>query len=99
MISLSIEKALMKGIGLGDSRSESEKIAHLCVHSERLALSFALVNQPEGIIKISKNLRVCPDCHEATKFVSKMRGRDIHIKDASRWHHMHNGRCSCGDRF
>ncbi|OAY63107.1 Pentatricopeptide repeat-containing protein, chloroplastic [Ananas comosus] len=57
---------------------EEEKIKMLQGHSERLAIAFGLIHTSEGsIIRITKNLRVCGDCHEFTKLVSKFSGREI----------------------
>eukprot|EP00253_Pinus_taeda_P034768 PITA_34768 len=48
--------------------------------SEKLAIAFGLINTPPGTtIRIIKNLRVCGDYHSATKFTSKMVGREIVI--------------------
>lgn len=70
----------------------------LCHHSEKLAISFGLISTPPGsTIQITKNLRICGDCHTATKFISKIRGREIIARDANRFHHFSNGVCSCGD--
>jgi hypothetical protein len=47
---------------------EVQKERLLCSHSERLAISYGLISTPPGIpIRIVKNLRVCGDCHTATK--------------------------------
>ncbi|GAB2210658.1 hypothetical protein Droror1_Dr00015936 [Drosera rotundifolia] len=47
---------------------DEEKERLLWLHSERLALAFALVRMPKGSpIRILKNLRICPDCHSAIK--------------------------------
>eukprot|EP01018_Ginkgo_biloba_P025327 Gb_09957 [translate_table: standard] len=70
----------------------------LCYHSEKLAIAFGLINTPlETTIRIIKNLRMCGDCHNATKFISKIVGREIVVRDASRFHHFMDGLCSCGD--
>lgn len=67
-------------------------------HSERLAIAFALLNtSSEMSIRITKNLRVCEDCHAVTKLISKLVGREIIVRDAHRFHHFYNGLCSCGD--
>ncbi len=78
---------------------EEEKAERLCFHSEKLAIAFGLVHTPPGTpLMITKNLRVCPDCHEATKMIAKLRGRLIVVRDANRFHHFHtDGSCSCGD--
>ncbi|XP_058102710.1 pentatricopeptide repeat-containing protein At1g11290, chloroplastic-like [Magnolia sinica] len=70
----------------------------LYVHSEKLAIVFGLLNSgPGSTIRIKKNLRVCGDCHTATKFISKVTGREIVVRDAHRFHHFNGGMCSCGD--
>lgn len=70
----------------------------LCGHSERLAISFGLISTPPGTpLRVIKNLRVCSDCHTATKFISKIVGREILVRDANRYHHFNNDVCSCGD--
>ncbi|CAK9273030.1 unnamed protein product [Sphagnum jensenii] len=70
----------------------------LCRHSERLAIAYGLISTPPGTpIHIFKNLRVCGDCHTATKFISKIVGREIVARDVSRFHHFKNGVCSCSD--
>ncbi|RVX23103.1 Pentatricopeptide repeat-containing protein ELI1, chloroplastic [Vitis vinifera] len=77
---------------------ETEKERSLEVHSEKLAIAFGLINtQPGTTIKIVKNLRVCADCHEVTKLISKITGRKIVVRDRNRFHHFVNGSCSCGD--
>ncbi|CAA6664895.1 unnamed protein product [Spirodela intermedia] len=62
---------------------EEDKEGHLAVHSEKLAIAF--------------NLRVCGDCHSASKIISKITGREIILRDVHRFHHFENGLCSCRD--
>eukprot|EP01018_Ginkgo_biloba_P036666 Gb_31696 [translate_table: standard] len=77
---------------------EEEKEHVLCGHSEKLAIAFGLINTCPGTpIKIIKNLRVCGDCHTATKFISKITDREIIVRDGNRFHHFMEGLCSCGD--
>lgn len=77
---------------------EEEKENHLVVHSEKLAIAFAMINtKPESPIRITKNLRVCEDCHIAIKLISKITKRQIIVRDTNRYHHFENGICSCGD--
>ncbi|KAJ1259218.1 hypothetical protein BS78_10G137800 [Paspalum vaginatum] len=77
---------------------EGEKAAILRYHSEKLAIAFGLLRTPPGTtIRVAKNLRVCNDCHEAAKFLSKMVGREIVLRDVRRFHHFVDGTCSCGD--
>ncbi|GFZ08367.1 pentatricopeptide repeat (PPR) superfamily protein [Actinidia rufa] len=66
-------------------------------HSEKLAIAFALLKTPPGTpIRIVKNLRVCADCHSATKFISKVYNREIVVRDRNRFHHFSDGKCSSG---
>jgi pentatricopeptide repeat protein len=77
---------------------EEEKLFHLCHHSEKLAIAYGLISMPPGTpIRIFKNLSVCGDCHSAAKFIAKLVGRAIIIRDANRFHHFENGLCSCKD--
>ena len=80
--------------------SEEEKEAHLCEHSERIAIAFGMIRKPPTEpIRIFKNLRVCVDCHQATALISKVRNREIIVRDANRFHHFKNGKCSCNEFF
>ncbi|KAK4774351.1 hypothetical protein SAY86_009286 [Trapa natans] len=77
---------------------EEEKELIMRIHSEKLAITFGLIQTNPGIeIRIFKNLRVCLDCHSWTKFVSKITERVIVVRDANRFHHFRDGACSCGD--
>ncbi|XP_031474533.2 pentatricopeptide repeat-containing protein At3g26782, mitochondrial-like [Nymphaea colorata] len=68
------------------------------IHSEMLAIAFGIINTAPGTtIRISKNLRVCENCHSATKLISKIVEREIIVRDANRFHHFKGGSCSCGD--
>ncbi|KAK3144511.1 hypothetical protein QOZ80_4AG0314080 [Eleusine coracana subsp. coracana] len=99
-----IEKLRKEGGYVEDTRfvlhdvSEEEKIEMLHKHSERLAIAFGLISTRPGTpLRIAKNLRVCGDCHEFTKLVSKLFKREIVVRDANRFHHFSGGFCSCGD--
>ncbi|GAU18294.1 hypothetical protein TSUD_201820 [Trifolium subterraneum] len=77
---------------------EEEKELAFNVHSEKLAIAFGLITTEPGTdIRIIKNLRVCLDCHTATKLISKITERVIVVRDANRFHHFKDGICSCGD--
>lgn len=98
-------KILMKEAGyvpetrvvLHDVDQESKEEA-LLAHSERLAVSSGLLTSPaRAQIRIIKNLRVCVDCHNALKIMSKIVGREFVMRDAKRFHHMKDGVCSCRD--
>lgn len=77
---------------------EEQKEHNLNHHSEKLAIAFGLISLlPGTLIRIVKNLRMCPDCHTAAKFISKIVRREIILRDATHFHHFKNGLCSCGD--
>eukprot|EP00249_Psilotum_nudum_P023613 c28935_g4_i7 orf=436-1446(+) len=77
---------------------EVNKEVMLCYHSEKLAIAFGLISTPPGTcLCITKNLRVCSDCHAATKFISKIVGRKIIVRDTNIFHHFEHGVCSCAD--
>ncbi|XP_028548002.1 pentatricopeptide repeat-containing protein At4g30700 isoform X2 [Dendrobium catenatum] len=77
---------------------EEEKEQMIKIHSEKLAIAFGLINaKSESEIRIIKNLRVCLDCHNWTKFISVVTKRVIVVRDASRFHHFRDGMCSCRD--
>lgn len=80
--------------------SDDDKEDVLCGHCERLAIAFGLISTlPGTTIRVSKNLRVCADCHSATKVISKIERREIILTDAYRAHHFIDGECSCKDFF
>ncbi|KAL6139331.1 hypothetical protein ACLB2K_064608 [Fragaria x ananassa] len=77
---------------------EEEKETALNYHSEKLAMAFGLISTAAGTpIRIVKNLRVCDDCHTATKLLSKIYSRVMIVRDRNRFHHFIDGSCSCGD--
>lgn len=77
---------------------EEQKEHNLKYHSEKLAIAFGLISLPCGtLVRIVKNLRMCPDCHTAAKFISNIVRREIILRDANHFHHFKNGLCSCGD--
>lgn len=77
---------------------EEEKEQILLYHSEKLAIAFGILNLKAGRpILVTKNLRVCGDCHTAIKFMTLITKREITVRDANRFHHFKNGTCNCGD--
>ncbi|CAN1167104.1 Pentatricopeptide repeat-containing protein At3g46790, chloroplastic [Linum perenne] len=77
---------------------EEEKERILLGHSEKLALAFGLINTSNAEpIRITKNLRLCEDCHSFTKYISKLARKEILVRDVNRFHHFRDGVCSCGD--
>ncbi|RDX57872.1 putative pentatricopeptide repeat-containing protein, mitochondrial, partial [Mucuna pruriens] len=77
---------------------EEQKEKILLSHSEKLALSFGLIATPESVpIRVIKNLRICVDCHNFAKYISKICGREVSLRDKNRFHRIVGGKCSCGD--
>ncbi|KAF2311629.1 hypothetical protein GH714_025353 [Hevea brasiliensis] len=78
--------------------SEEEKEGNLYYHSEKLALAYGIFKTCPGTeIRISKNLRICNDCHNWIKMVSRLLSRVIIVRDRIRFHRFEGGSCSCGD--
>ncbi|KAM0914359.1 hypothetical protein ACQ4PT_011557 [Festuca glaucescens] len=78
--------------------TDEAKETSLLYHSEKLAIAFGLLHtRPGDTMRITKNLRVCRDCHEATKFISRVFEREIVVRDRNRFHHFKDGMCSCKD--
>ncbi|WCJ42665.1 Pentatricopeptide repeat (PPR) superfamily protein [Euphorbia peplus] len=77
---------------------EEAKDQALMYHSERLAIAYGLISTPaRQTLRIMKNLRICGDCHNAIKIMSKIVGRELIVRDNKRFHHFKDGRCTCGD--
>ncbi|KAG6507024.1 pentatricopeptide repeat-containing protein At3g16610-like [Zingiber officinale] len=77
---------------------EEEKEHALVYHSEKLAVAFALLQSGDRqTILITKNLRVCGDCHNAFKYIALATNRTITLRDANRFHHFKEGVCNCRD--
>lgn len=82
---------------LHDIDQEAKEQA-LMYHSERLAIAYGLISTPARTpLRIIKNLRICGDCHNAIKIMSKIVGRELIIRDNKRFHHFKDGKCSCRD--
>ncbi|KAL6569478.1 hypothetical protein OROMI_013992 [Orobanche minor] len=78
--------------------NEEGKVYGLAYHSEKLAVAFGLIKLPVGApIRVYKNIKVCGDCHDAMKFVSKVYHRHVILRDSNCFHHFKEGMCSCGD--
>ncbi|KAG5018533.1 hypothetical protein JHK82_014477 [Glycine max] len=77
---------------------EEDKECSLYYHSEKLAIAYGLMKTPPSTtLRVIKNLRVCGDCHNAIKYISKVFEREVVLRDANRFHHFRSGVCSCGD--
>ncbi|CAI0553410.1 unnamed protein product [Linum tenue] len=80
---------------LHDMESDQKEHA-ISTHSEKLAVAFGLLKLPRGAtVRVFKNLRICGDCHNAIKYISKVVGREIVVRDGKRFHHFKDGECSC----
>ncbi|KAK9282541.1 hypothetical protein L1049_005462 [Liquidambar formosana] len=80
-----------------DLDEEGKEMA-LSLHSEKLAIAFGILKTTPGTpIRIIKNLRICGDCHDVIKMISRVFGREIVVRDCSRFHHFAHGLCSCKD--
>ncbi|PSS15668.1 Pentatricopeptide repeat-containing protein [Actinidia chinensis var. chinensis] len=77
---------------------DEEKESALSEHSDRLAMAYRLLKtKAPAAISVMKNLRVCVDCHEVTKIISKLYGRKIIVRDWVRFHKFVDESCSCKD--
>lgn len=78
---------------------EEEKERLLLCHTEKLAVVYGLIrsDKSRAPVRVVKNTRMCRDCHEVIKHVSAVCGRQIILRDASRFHHFVDGKCSCDD--
>ncbi|CAL5372999.1 unnamed protein product [Camellia sinensis] len=70
----------------------------LLYHSEKLAVAFGLINTSSSTaLQLVQSHRICGDCHNAIKLIAMVTGREIIVRDASRFHRFKDGNCSCGD--
>ncbi|KAL1531742.1 Pentatricopeptide repeat-containing protein [Salvia divinorum] len=77
---------------------EEEKEGAVAAHSEKLAVAFGMARSGGGRrVRVVKNLRVCRDCHNVMKLISKVYDMEIVMRDRSRFHYFKNGNCSCKD--
>ncbi|XP_073145910.1 pentatricopeptide repeat-containing protein At5g44230-like [Henckelia pumila] len=77
---------------------EDEKKQILMHHSEKLAFAYGLITIDDGCaIRIVKNLRICEDCHSFMCGASQITRREIIVRDNMRFHHFHDGKCSCSN--
>lgn len=81
---------------LPDVNEKDEKV--MVYHSEKLAIAFGLISTLAGSsLQVIQSHRVCGDCHSAIKLIALVTGREIVLRDGSRFHHFKDGNCSCGD--
>lgn len=85
-----------KKILLPDVDEREQRV--LPYHSEKLAIAFGLINTPDWMpLQIVQSHRICCDCHNAAKLIATVTRREIVVRDSSRFHHLKDGICSCGD--
>ncbi|GJT58026.1 pentatricopeptide repeat-containing protein [Tanacetum coccineum] len=66
--------------------------------NEKLAVTLGLLSLPlSAPVRVMKNLRVCQDCHNVMKLISKVEKREIVLRDPIRFHRFRDGICTCGD--
>lgn len=71
-----------------------------CGHSEMLAIGLGLISgSNSGVLRVVKNLRVCRNCHDSAKLISRIDDQEIILKDPDRFHHFKRGTCSCRDMW
>ncbi|KAL0756248.1 hypothetical protein Bca101_093916 [Brassica carinata] len=71
-----VRRAVLAGYKPEESNVTGPGFSDRCLgssfHSEKLAIAYGLMRTPAGTaLRITKNLRVCRDCHSFTKCVSK----------------------------
>ena len=77
---------------------EEAKEQALLYHSWKLEIAYGIrCTPPRKSLNIIKDLRVCNDCHNFIKIMSKIIGRTLIVRDNKRFHHFSDGKCSCGD--
>ncbi|KAJ3693884.1 hypothetical protein LUZ60_009364 [Juncus effusus] len=90
------ENYLLNKYTLLVNEKDREKVVDLCGHNEKFAIGFGVLNSSNGRpIRVAKDTRVCGNCHEVAKFVSKIEGREILLRDSNRFHQFEGGKCSC----
>ncbi|XP_057966053.1 pentatricopeptide repeat-containing protein At5g04780, mitochondrial-like [Malania oleifera] len=82
------------------SNHEDEHNSVSCLHTEKLAICYGIISS-KGYdpIRISKNMRMCLDCHTTAKLLSQTDEREIFVKDVCFCHHFKDGICGCQDRW
>ncbi|CAH8360596.1 unnamed protein product [Eruca vesicaria subsp. sativa] len=67
-------------------------------YKEEVAVVMKLINsKPRSPVTVISNFRICPDCHNALKFMSEITGRELIKRDRKRYHHFNKGICGCND--
>ncbi|RLN07266.1 hypothetical protein C2845_PM11G29240 [Panicum miliaceum] len=79
---------------------EEEKRRVAAAHSQKLAMAFGMLSTPEGApVRIVTNLRMSKECHAYSALISEIFGREIVVRDRSRFHRFRRGACTCRDHW
>lgn len=79
---------------------DESKAEILLAHSEILACVSGILSSPaRSQVRILMNVRMCMDCHNALKIISKIVGRRISARASKRFHQIEEGVCSCNDFY
>jgi hypothetical protein len=84
---------------LREYKTLEEKVHSLMRHSEKLATATALLEPGTHDIEVTKNLRMCWDCHTFSEHLSRYTQRTLIISDNSFQHVFSNGKCSCNGKY
>lgn len=76
---------------------EEEKEDALSKHSEKVAIAFWLISLKGVPFRVVMNLRICWDCHNVAKLISKIFNKEIIVRDRNRFHHFKDGEYACKD--
>lgn len=75
---------------------EEEKENVFVYYSEKIVIVFMFISMLERLlICVVKNFRVCVDCYLVIKLVFKVYGREIVVRDCSRFYYFKDGFCFC----
>ncbi|KAL8543237.1 hypothetical protein ACS0TY_003955 [Phlomoides rotata] len=65
---------------------EEETDNPLMYHNEKLVIAFGLLKTKAGeTIRVTKNLRVCKDFHQASKIILNVYDREIIVRDMNQF--------------
>lgn len=79
---------------------EHQKKDFLYYHSAKLAVTYGLLKTKKPkLIRVTKNILLCGDCHNFFKYMSKVTRRVICVRDTSGFHYFSDGKCSCKDQW
>eukprot|EP00250_Pteridium_aquilinum_P008849 c18255_g1_i1 orf=1575-3614(-) len=95
---LSKLNAQVAGLGFNVSGHALQETLEGKHHDEKIAVTFGLITTaPKTHVLVTKNLRMCLECHTVLKRFSQVTDREIVVRDADCFHGMKDGVCSCAD--